>query len=663
MNTNKTSNLLTLYIQIWIYQLIGITIFSLARIFHLFSLSSIENLSKHLDSLPLFLWNSWRFDIQAITYISLPAILAALVVSFIGKNAVNKYIGVIRVYYSVLLSIVTLIVTAEFFYFENFTSRYNIVFFDFFDEGPMSLLLTMWQDYPLVKILLSVIAFGVLIYVSGKYISRIKVNILCNPIYIVLIAIIGMTFILMRGSVTRYTLQVEAFMVSNDEKINQSVPNSFYLLKKAYKERKNSFKIYSDEYLLSNAGFNNIHEAILNAGLPLCDANSNIEKLENAIFGTAPGNGKCSLKSPNVLLILSESWSSIITEMDKGDSLDILGSLRKHLKEDIMFKNFQSVRNGTIYSIEMVTLTMPYIHFFNSRYRFKNFQTSIAHPFKEDGYNTAFITGIDPTWENILEGLSYQDFDTIIGRQDILHEIKGSSTNAIGVYDEFLMQYLFERMNNNKETPQFTVVLTTTNHPPFTYPDNMELPPITDAWYESDKLIGERDVLTKYGLGAQYANKSIGDFLTKFKASELADNTIVIITGDHNTRSIFNYNGDLSRLQYSVPLYIYLPAALAMDDNQKEVIKERYGSHYDILSTIAPLSLNKGTKYLNVGNNLLDTTKNESQFFSYNEEQLLATQNCNTDSLMGVMRSRELIMKLYYQNLFREFQKDKKVAN
>ena len=136
MNINKTSNLLTLYIQIWIYQLIGITIFSLARIFHLFSLSSIENISKHLDSLPLFLWNSWRFDIQAITYISLPAILAALVVSFIGKNAVNKYIGVIRGYYSVLLSIVALIVTAEFFYFENFTSRYNIVFFDFFDEGP-----------------------------------------------------------------------------------------------------------------------------------------------------------------------------------------------------------------------------------------------------------------------------------------------------------------------------------------------------------------------------------------------------------------------------------------------------------------------------------------------------------------------------------------------
>ena len=392
-------------------------------------------------------------------------------------------------------------------------------------------------------------------------------------------------------------------------------------------------------------------------------ANSNIEKLDNAIFGCAQGNGIDSLKSPNVLLILSESWSSIITNMDKGDSLDILCSLRKHLNEDIMFKNFQSVRNGTIYSIEMVTLTMPYIRFFNSRYRFKNFQTSIAHPFKENGYSTAFITGIDPTWENILEGLRYQDFDTIIGRQDILHEIKGSSTNAIGVYDEYLMQYLFERMNKRKDTPQFTVVLTTTNHPPFTYPDNMELPPLTEEWYKSDKLIGERNVLRKYGLGAQYANKTIGDFLTKFKASELADNTIVIVTGDHNARSIFNYNGELSKHQYSVPLYIYLPDAFAMDDAQKEIIKERYGSHYDLLSTIAPLSLKKGTKYLNVGNNLLDTTKNEEQFFSYNEQQILAPKNCNADSLKKVMRSRELIMKLYYQNQFKEFQKDKKAAN
>jgi hypothetical protein len=47
----------------------------------------------------------------------------------------------------------------------------------------------------------------------------------------------------MRGSVTRYTLQVEAFMVSTDDNINQAVPNAIYLLKKAYKERKNSFML------------------------------------------------------------------------------------------------------------------------------------------------------------------------------------------------------------------------------------------------------------------------------------------------------------------------------------------------------------------------------------------------------------------------------------
>ena len=660
MNRNRTADLLTLYIQIWIYQLIGILIFSLARVFHLAQQTSFENISKHIDSLPLFLWNSWRFDIQAITYISLPAILVALIAVFVGKKGVSRCSAFLRIYYAILLSIVSLIVTAEFYFFNNFTSRYNIVFFDFFDEGPLSLLITMWQDYPLLKILLSVMAFGVLIYTAGKYISKISVNFKFNPLYLLLIAIIGVTFIFMRGSVTRYTLQVEAFMVSNDEKINQAVPNSFYLLKKAYKERKNSFKIYSDEQLLSDGGFHNIDDAIRNAGLPLCNAETNIEKLENAIFATAPGNDKDSLGSPNVLLILSESWSSIITNMDKGDSLDILCSLRKHLNEDISLKNFQSVRNGTIYSIEMVTMTMPYIRFFNSRYRFKNIPTSIAHPFKEDGYNTAFITGIDPTWENILEGLSYQGFDTIIGRQDILHQIEGSSTNAIGVYDEYLMQYLFERMNNDNNKPQFTIVLTTTNHPPFTYPDNMELPPLTDEWYNSTDLIGDKDVLTKYGLGAQYANKSIGDFLTKFKASDLANNTIVIITGDHNARSIFNYsNSTTSKLQYSVPFYMYLPPSYCVSAEEKEIIEKRYASHYDILSTIAPLSLKKGTKYLNVGNNILDTTKQNKDFFSYNEEQIMAPEESNKDSLMNVMKSRELIMKLYYQNQFREYQTNK----
>ena len=651
----STATILSLYAQIWLYQLLGLVIFAVARVVHLVGSGATESIATHSDSLPMFLWNAWRFDTQALTYISLPAILASLIVPWMGSKATEKCSIFMRRYYAVMLAVLGALVTAEFFFFENFGCRYNVVFFDFFDEGPWGLLQTMWQDYPFLRILLSIFALGIFIHFTGRFIARIRLGARqyfgTAQTIVATIIIAALTFVFMRGSVTRYTLQVEAFMVSTDERINNAVPNAVYLLKKAYKERANSFKLYSDEQLLAREGFTSIDEAIKTAALPLA-GETNAQKCEAALFATVEKSD--TLPHPNVLLILSESWSNFLTKMDKGERLDLLCSLRQHLQQDILLQNFQSVRNGTIYSIETVTLTMPYMRFFNSRYRFESFQSSIAHPFKQQGYSTAFITGMDPTWENVQEGLRYQSFDTIIGRQDIMHSIEGSTTSAIGVYDEFLMQYLFEHLDSGSgDTPQFVVALTTTNHPPFTYPENMQLPPLTEEWYNSPYLTGDKEVLRKYGLGAQYANRCIGDFLTRLKASPLAQNTIVVITGDHNVRSILDYDKVPAEQRYAVPLYIYLPQRYALSQEDEERIERRYGSHYDLLSTIAPLALNNGARYLNVGHNLLDTTATDESFSSYSEKQLLAPDGADTDALMRRMKARELLMEIYYQQHFR----------
>lgn len=660
--TQKTATLCSLYAQIWLYQFIGIAIFAVARITMLIMHASWQSLTEQTESIPLFLWNALRFDMQAITYISLPAILVALFAPFTKKNSIDACTRFMHRYYTVMLTLLAGLVTAEFFFHKNFNSRYNVVFFDFFDEGPIGLLQTMWQEYPVVPLLLFIATVSFAIYRIGILISRCRIMLHRDMRMWTLIAsyilVAGLTFIFMRGSVTRYTLQVEAFVVSTDEAINQSVPNAVYMLKKAWKERTNSFKLRSDESILSKGGFSTIDEAILQAGLPLHQGNAE-EKIEQALFGEVKEPRIYEGQTPpNVLLLLSESWSTLLLDMDKADSLDLLCSLRPHLQQDILLKNFQSVRNGTIYSLETVTMAMPYIRFFNSRYRFAGYPSSIAHPFKQNGYSTAFVTGMDPTWENVNEGLMHQMFDTVIGRREIMHATPGSTTSAIGVYDEFLMQYLFNRMmrNNTDRQPQFVMALTTTNHPPFTYPDNMQLPPLTDEWYNSQCLNGNKDVLQKYGLGAQYANQSIGDFLTKFKESPLAENTIVLITGDHNVRNIPDYTVVPQEYRYSVPLYIYLPPEYAIDKAQADSVAQRHGCHLDLLPTIAPLAFKKGTRYLNTGQNLLDTAKCNRRYYSYNEKQMLAPDGINRDSLMQMMKTRELLMEIYYQQKFRKQQ-------
>ena len=50
-----------------------------------------------------------------------------------------------------------------------------------------------------------------------------------------------------------------------------------------------------------------------------------------------------------------------------------------------------------------------------------------------------------------------------------------------------------------------------------------------------------------------------------------------------------------------------------------------------------------------VGNNLLDTTKCDEAYYSYNEKQFLVSSEANVDSLERISAARILLMKIYYQ--------------
>jgi hypothetical protein len=70
------------------------------------------------------------------------------------------------------------------------------------------------------------------------------------------------------------------------------------------------------------------------------------------------------------------------------------------------------------------------------------------------------------------------------------------------------------------------------------------------------------------------------------------------------------------------------------------------------LPTIAGFALKNGTKYLNIGNNLLDTLNNNSNYFSYNERMILSPENQDKDSLLRKVEARQTLLRLYYQNIF-----------
>ena len=188
-------------------------------------------------------------------------------------------------------------------------------------------------------------------------------------------------------------------------------------------------------------------------------------------------------------------------------------------------------------------------------------------------------------------------------------------------------------------------VMTTTNHPPFEFPKDLKLPPLPDSFY-GKKCFAEhnRKVLDKYLTGFRYYNKALNDFLNRFKASAAAKNTILVITGDHNVRVILNHDVIDKRYEHSVPLYVYLPPYLHKEAYNK--LTNRWGSHDDILATLAPFAF-RNTKYFKMGKNLLDTSVSDSTYYSANVDQIEAIPSYQKKA-ERLTAARNLLRQVYF---------------
>lgn len=572
----------------------------------------IQVLTDQSGDMPMALFNALRFDMQVAAYVALLPTLVMLVQPFIAPLRIKIWLKQFcSWYYTIAAVLLALLSAIDLGYYSNFNSHISLTFFDFFDEEPLSLIQTIWDDYPVVWILIGLCIIGLLCKtLSNKAYSHIgrQCNSSIKTVSIGLIAYVACLIVCMRGSVGMYPLQVEDMVVSADERINSIIPNAPYMLKKALKEKSLVFKTKSTEALLKEYSFDSLEDAIntfTGSKQPL--TSDTLQCLHNALFCHAADT--LHHKQPNILLLCCESWSNYLVHQKP-----LQCGIEKHIAEDIFFSNYQSVRNGTVATIENITVSTPYPRLFRSAYRAHCLPSSIALPFINSGYTTEFVSGMDLAWENCNSSLKNQKFDKLTGKFDILRESPSAKYNGIGVYDEYMLDIILKHLNKPSQQPQMIMGMTTTNHPPFDLPNNVKLPSLPKDYCHQTCFnnVGE-DVVEKYLKAFQYFDMCLAHFLNEFKKSEAAKNTILIITGDHNVRSILNYNTISKRWKNSVPLYIYLPPYLR--GTNYPIRSDRWGCHYDLLATIAPFAF-KDTDYMKLGNNLLDTTMPDNYYYS-----------------------------------------------
>jgi phosphoglycerol transferase MdoB-like AlkP superfamily enzyme len=160
---------------------------------------------------------------------------------------------------------------------------------------------------------------------------------------------------------------------------------------------------------------------------------------------------------------------------------------------------------------------------------------------RERGYSTKFIYGGYGYFDNMNYFFRHNGFE-VVDRTDFA-KAEITFENAWGVCDEDLFGKSLSEFNRSyqERKPFFALVLTTSNHRPYTYPE------------------GKIDIPSHTGRdgGVKYTDYAIGELLKRSQKEPWFKDTIFLITADHCGDSAGDR--DLPVNRYEIPLFIYSP--------------------------------------------------------------------------------------------------------
>lgn len=149
---------------------------------------------------------------------------------------------------------------------------------------------------------------------------------------------------------------------------------------------------------------------------------------------------------------------------------------------------------------------------------------TLARTLKAQGYRTEFIYGGDASFDNMKRFFLNNGFDRVIDQHDLQQAAKFTTT--WGVSDEDLYARVDQELRQHVADgrPFFTLVFSTSNHPPYDFPDGR----IT--LYEQPKRTRNN--------AARYADFAVGQFLENATRAPYWESTVFTLVADHASQTI-----------------------------------------------------------------------------------------------------------------------------
>lgn len=555
-----------------------LTITLLLRIFLFFwSHESFDSLS-FLNIIAI----GFLFDAKSLVYIIIPWILLGLTI-LPSKSEVRLrriYKSTVFVLLTITIATICFTTIAEITFWNEFNARFNFIAVDYL-VYTNEVLKNIWESYPVywVIFIISILTFTISYIIFQKIEFQTEIGMQLKKRMLGLLFLIGAVFL-------NYFLTIPDTTKNFTYSQKELSKNGLQSLFSAYFENQLDYdRFYITQDLTKS--FKIVRERLRNEG----QLTNNVLSVGREILAQG------EFQRRNVIIISMESMSARF--MKAFDSTeDITPNLDRLATQGLFFRNIFSTGTRTVRGLEALILSIPPTPGQSILRRPKNENLyNIGDYFEDAGYETEFLYGGYGYFDNMNAFFGANSFS--IWDQATFEKGEIKFENAWGVSDEDLFSKAIQRADyvSEKRKPFFQVIMTTSNHRPYTYPQKIDIP-------SGSGRSG----------AVKYADFAIGEFLKQSEKKSWFENTVFIFVADHNASVSGNLAVPIT--DFRIPLIFYAPKII-----QPKVIS-KLGSQIDVAPTILGL-LNAQYNSHFFGNDLLHTNDERAFMGTYQKIGLL----------------------------------------
>jgi arylsulfatase A-like enzyme len=282
----------------------------------------------------------------------------------------------------------------------------------------------------------------------------------------------------------------------------------------------------------------------------------------------------------NVIMIVLESTAAKYQSL-YGAPYDTTPNLLAESRHAMVFDHIYA-QIGYTFAARMTLLysIYPGLPWAYSPLNYQAMPPGLGAVMKQRGYRTAFFSGCDPEWDSVIYVAQDAGLSEVIGPK----ELGAPMASSWGTEDGVLIDGLIKWIDADRSKPFFAVAWTDQTHDPYTL--SADTVPVD---FVKGSTMPYAQSFNRYLNAVRQADHHLGRLFQALRDRNLADDTLVVITGDHgeafgDPHEVMGHGGGLYEENLRVPLMLWNPRLFPTAERVEQV-----GGHVDLCPTLAQI--------------------------------------------------------------------------